>query len=228
MQKVRGVEFSPLYDNLLYPPKPASAVIPEWYKNTESYLMKDKVALQGQGFATIKKCVPVFDAITAGYIIFSSTDIQVQRINNESQFSFPTGSQIETHINLQAFLHPASNGERFPKFMNPWVIKTPKGYSTLFTQPFHREAPFTILDGVVDTDTYHNSVNFPFVLNDPSWEGLIPAGTPLAQIIPFKRESFQMSLKAKNDEAVNKTRAILNSQFFDKYRNHFWSRKEYR
>jgi len=228
MLKTQKIQFSPLYDNLLYPPRPASAVIPEWYKNTESYLMKDKIALQGKGFATIKKCVPVYDAITAGYIIFSSTDIQVQRINNESQFSFPSGNQIDTHINLQAFLHPVSSGERFPKFMNPWIIKTPKGYSTLFTQPFHREAPFTILDGIVDTDTYHSTVNFPFVLNDPLWEGLISAGTPLAQVIPFKRESFKMSTVRRNDQELNKVQAIIGSHFFDNYRNFFWSRKEYR
>ena len=52
----------------------------------------------------------------------------------------------------------------------------------------HRESVFTIMDGIVDTDSYNALVNFPFFLNDWSYEGLIPAGTPMAQVIPFKRE----------------------------------------
>jgi hypothetical protein len=113
--------------------------------------------------------------------------------------------------------------------MNPWSIKTPKGHSVLFVQPFHRESIFTILPGIVDTDTYNSPVNFPFVLNDINFEGLIPAGTPMAQIIPFKREKW--SLEFGNDEDIlesNKHTKRVRSRFFDSYKNNFWNRKEYK
>ena len=66
-------------------------------------------------------------------------------------------------------MHPLANDTDFPKWVNPYVIKTPPGYSVLITQPFHRESVFTILPGIVDTDKYKSQVHFPFVLKDNKW-----------------------------------------------------------
>ena len=101
--------------------------------------------------------------------------------------------------------------------------------SCLFVQPFHRESKFTIFPGIVDTDTYSAQVNFPFVMNDNQWEGLIPAGTPIAQVIPFKRDSFKMELG--NQINIQESKSItskLRTRFFDSYKNQFWQRKEYK
>ena len=40
--------------------------------------------------------------------------------------------------------------ENIPKFINPWSIKTSKGYSIFITQPMHRDLPFEILQSIVD------------------------------------------------------------------------------
>jgi hypothetical protein len=113
--------------------------------------------------------------------------------------------------------------------INPWAIKTPPGYSVLFTQPFHRESSFTILPGIVDTDTYSAAVNFPFVLNDINFEGLIPAGTPIAQAIPFLREDWQMSIGKQEDLVeTNKITTRLRTRFFDSYKVQYRQTKEYR
>ena len=211
--------------------KPASAYIPEWYKNMESYRGSiKKPNANGGSPATIKKCIPVFDALTAGYIIVSPADIYVSQINGEPTYQWSDFGLLEFHPVEQAPEHPDRKGiPQYPKWLNPWAIKTPKGYSTLFVQPFHRESVFTILPGIVDTDTYFTSVNFPFVLNDPKFEGLIPAGTPIAQVIPFKRESWK--LKNGNDKdykAHRKNKTEVNSGFFDRYKTLFWHRKEYK
>jgi hypothetical protein len=93
----------------------------------------------------------------------------------------------------------------------------------------HRESIFTILPGIVDTDQYNAPVNFPFVLNDVTYEGLIPAGTPMAQVIPFKRESWEMSLGTQEDlENQNKTTIRLRTRFFDSYKSQFRQPKEYK
>ncbi len=59
-------------------PKPASKLVPDWYKNMESYLDGIKKP-DGSGITsgTIKRCMPVFDAITVGYIIESPADVWV-------------------------------------------------------------------------------------------------------------------------------------------------------
>jgi hypothetical protein len=93
----------------------------------------------------------------------------------------------------------------------------------------HRESVFTILPGIVDTDTYTASVNFPMVINDPNFEGLIPKGTPIAQVIPFKREDWQMKIGSKEEliEQNNITQK-LQTKFFDRYKSMFWTKKEYK
>ena len=214
-----------------YTPKPASSFIPNWYKDLESYLNgKKKPTGNGKSAATVKKCMPVFDSLTSGYIIVSPADVYVSQKNNEPYYEWANFGLIDFHPMEQAPSHPKRNGlPAFPKWINPWAIKTPKGYSTLFIQPMHRESVFTILPGVVDTDKYTAPVNFPFTLNDPTFEGLIPAGTPIAQVIPIKRENWKMGI---GSEAEYKEQALitnkLQTKFFDRYKSMFWERKEYR
>jgi hypothetical protein len=99
----------------------------------------------------------------------------------------------------------------------------------MFVQPMHRESVFTILPGIVDTDEYYAPVNFPMVINNPEFEGLIPKGTPIAQVIPFKRESWSMQFgKDKQIKEQAKITAQLLTKFFDRYKTMFRANKEYK
>lgn len=246
----------------LYPPEPASKNIPQWYKDLDSYLSGEKVP-DGNGgtTGTIKRCMPVFDAINSGYIIKTPVDVYISQKpaeykdkehyqktgehialtdekiiqNNLSKtvpyYEWANFDILQFHPVEQASNHPNRNGHQqsYPKWINPWGIKTPPGYSVIFVQPWHRESVFTIMPGIVDTDTYSAPVNFPFVLNNIEWQGLIPAGTPIAQVIPFKREEWQMELGSKKDlENSNKTTTKLRTRFFDSYKSQFRQPKEYR
>lgn len=209
-----------------YLPQPASKFIPEWYKQTESYLGgKKEPSGNGITSGTIKKCIPVFDVITAGYIIPLPADVYVTQKEDGPYYEWSNLGLVQFHPVEQAPLHPSANGFSYPKWMNPWAIQTAPGYSTLFVQPFHRSADFTILPGLVDTDTYSAAVNFPFVLNNPRFEGIIPAGTPIVQVIPIKRDIWQMQFGESNDKKIT-TR--LQSKMFDRYKSLFWHRKDYR
>ena len=210
-----------------YAPIPSSKLIPSWYKNMDSYINKQKeISVENHTTTgTLKKCIPVFDAITSGYLILLPCDVSVSTMDNAPYYQWSNYDLIKFHPIEQAPQHPQANGFAFPKFVNPWAIKTANGYSCLFTAPKHRDNPFTILDGIVDTDKYDAAVNFPFVLNDPKWEGIIPAGTPIAQVIPFKRDAFEMQIKDNN---YTKTVAQLKSKFFNSYKTQFWQRKEYK
>lgn len=212
-------------------PKPASKMIPSWYKELESYRGSEKKTNgQGMPLSTIKKCMPVFDAITAGYIITLPADIRISQKDGQPWYEWANLGMIDFHPLEQAPTHPHNNGHiSYPKLINPWAIKTPKGYSVLLVQPFHRESPFNILPGVVDTDTYTPSVNFPFVLNDINYEGIVPEGTPIVQVIPFKRESWKMEIGGEKEiKEANSARDRLNNRFFDKYKTLFRSPKEYK
>jgi hypothetical protein len=220
-----------------YWPKPAKFVLPDWYKFTPSYTEAEKDVSRGGGRgtnATIKRCVPVFDALTSGYIIFSSADVDVAIIDGEVTYTWPSDEpMISSHPAEQFKRHPTIGGDSAvstPKWYNPWSIRTPKGYSALFVTPFHRESLFYSLEGVVDTDMYTNPVQFPFQMKDPNWTGIIPAGTPIVQVIPFKRESYEHTVKRSSELKENYPQIARNklmAKFFNSYRDGFWSKKEY-
>lgn len=215
-----------------FPPKPASKNIPDWYKNTPSYAGTDKKEiLPGNSTPhTIKKCIPVLDAMTAGYIMFTQVDVYVKQLEEGPYFSWSSQNAISFHPVEQAPLHPTVNGVPFPKWNNHYSIKTPTGYSSLFVPPLHNpNGFFTVLPGLVDTDTYTAPVNFPFTMNDPKWEGLIPAGTPMVQVIPIKRDVWQMGF-GSDKELIEQNKVIgkLKTFFFNSYKQQFWTRKEYK
>lgn len=214
----------------IFYPKPATKLLPDWYKNTEEYVSGERLVVNGNTPHSVKKCIPVFDAMSAGYIICTYVDVQVSSRDGLPWYEWPQMNAITFHPIEQAPLHPTMNGAPYPKWLNPWAIKTPKGYSTLFIPPMHNpNGIFTVLPGIVDTDSYFAPVNFPFVLNDVNWTGVIPAGTPLVQVIPFRRDTWKMKLGSQKD--IKDQRAItvkLMSLWFNSYKRQFWTRKQYR
>ena len=220
-----------------YRPVPASRLVPDWYKDLESYVGGEKRP-DGNGgtTATAKRCMPIFDAITGGYIISTHTDLWVSQRPDENgkmhpHYEWANFGALDFHPKHQLPYHPNGAGHNlsYPKWHNTWAITTPAGYSCLFISPLHRETPIIALPGIVDTDTYNSAVNFPFVLRDPKMDGLIPAGTPIMQVIPFKRDEFQMEI-GSNEEFQQQAKVTnkLRSVFFDSYKRQFRQPKEYR
>jgi hypothetical protein len=243
------IVFTDVFGLQIEQPQPASKLVPNWYKEMESYIEGVKRPDgSGGSHATIKRCMPVFDAIVAGYLITLPSDVYVSLreyeekdpetgevvenalVKKAQHFEWANFNLVQFHPVEQAPTHPMrQKSAAYPKWMNPWGIKTPKGYSALFVQPMHRESIFTILPGVVDTDEYSAPVNFPFVVNDLKFEGLIPKGTPIAQVIPFKRDSWELQLgdekeRREQHDVTNK----LQTKFFDRYKSMFRSPKEYK
>lgn len=231
----KKIKFS-RYDNaeVAYQPAPSSKFLPEWYKNAQSYLNDEKKPNVGLPFVTIKKCIPVFDAITAGYMIVLNRDMYVQQLEDGPYFHWRTEDKEEKedvlteHHEFQVQGHPDNNLGYQLKIENPWLIKTEPGYSCMILPPLHRDNDIVILPGVVDTDKYYQTINLPFNLKFKDFEGMIEAGTPIAQVIPFKRESFVMSVVPLDSNQKLSTQRAVASKLFDAYKNIFWSRKDYK
>jgi len=216
----------------LEPPKPGKNSIPDWFKQTPSYL-GDKNEYSEMTRATIKKCIPVFDAIITGYLFTTPVDIWAKIEDGITYFYWKPNTEF-TPVNFQksaqAEKHPAQSKHPWkdvPKIINPWSIQTPKGYSCLILPPMHRETPFNTLPAIVDTDTYITPINFPFVLFDPMFTGLIPAGTPVAQIIPFKRDAWTLEISSNADAPLKQFR-YLTTFFYNAYKNLMWSKKDFK
>jgi hypothetical protein len=54
---------------------------------------------------------------------------------------------------------------------------------------------------LVDCDAfYQNPIHFPARWHDPGFNGVLPKGTPVAQCLPVKRESWVGRIEALSDD----------------------------
>ena len=207
-----------------YWPKPIASSLPQWWKDMPAYGGYNGAAPGEKTMgpdarynSTIKRCVPVLDSLSLGYVIVTDQDIYA-KISPPKNPEDPMAKQFKNR-DVQ-------------KWINPWRIETPPGYSTLFVPPLnHPNGFFTALPGVVDTDKYTNMVNFPFIMDEKTFEGIIPAGTPVVQVIPFKRESWKMVAGAADEETNEKylrTELKFATIISSAYKRLFWQKKEFK
>ena len=161
----KSIYFSIIDDaESLYNPVPAGKLIPEWYKNAKSYLNNEKKPSIDQAFVTIKKCVPVFDSMTAGYLILLGRDIYCEQTETGPFFHWRTegdeesGKVLTQHAEFQVQGHPDNTSGHQLKIENQWMIKTDPGYSCLIIPPMHRDNQIVVLSGIVDTDKYYEKI----------------------------------------------------------------------
>jgi len=221
-------------DGVLKKPQPASDYIPEWYKKAIPYVSSDgkkAPSLDGTPVATIKRCMPVFDMMTAGYIMETPYDIYVRQTDTGPYFQWVEQPAVAFQAMAQFQNHPYSRDINYAvRIEIPWSIKTPKGWSIMVMEPQHREpGPIECSSGIVDTDDFSLPFNMFLKLRDPKFEGMIPAGTPFLQIIPFKREAWtsQLGGKKEKDKYQSDWRKFV-TVFFDRYKKFWWVRKEYK
>lgn len=206
---------------------PAIKAIPEWYKKAPVIVDKNKTNYNYDGSElkldlkrftglnqygeTFKACTPMLDAMGLGYVIVTGEDIYF----NEDTHSFNTNSLVQqtTHIPYQLEGYPVPDWchEMLFKWNSKIHTILPEGYTALHMMPLHRtDLPFYTLPGVID-GSHPLEVNTPFFMKK-GFTGVIPEGTPIIQIIPFKIEDW------KNDHSddVKKTAAD-----FDLLKNFF-------
>jgi hypothetical protein len=209
-------------------PQPANRVLPTWYKNLDGKM--------GEGIAksTVKRCAPFLEAMTRGWIIPLPAELEFKFDEESGDFSFHSGFDKEimnTH-NPRQMGGKSNPMTQMPilKFINYWSIKVPEGYSTLLTPPMNRHEPrFRAFSGVVDCDNYFNTINAPALWTGGSWEGVIEAGTPVVQVIPFKRDNgitdakIRSQTEKETDQIKNQSRKLKVEE--SDYRNNLWQAK---
>jgi hypothetical protein len=232
-KKIEFYPWLPEVEGFKTPATPASTVIPEWYKNIRPFTQGNKYSAQSanQTNFTIKKCVPVLDAMSAGYTVCLQNDVVVEKNeNDETVFNWKSGgSLIESHSTNQiAEEFVPSNYYPSPfKFMQMFGIKVPRGYSIWITHPVNRnDLPFLTLTGFVDADSYHEPINFPFFIQK-DFVGIIKHGTPIAQIIPVKRDKWQMIEKKYTKKVVVQSYKKYWTWAYEAYKKIHWSRKSF-
>lgn len=206
----------------IFKPVPSKFYIPEWLKSLKSY------ETETDSKQTAKRCLPMMDAVMFGYTVVLDQDIRVTIEDGAPYFEWRTGNPIDWHPASQAHTHAQVDLAPIAKFLSPWVIETPPGYSCLFTQPMNVDKPIVkIFDAVVDTDRLNVSVNFPFLFAQRGWTGILEAGMPIAQIVPFKREAWKAEYPEVDEQQNARNERLLHSFWKDGYRKMFRTNKSF-
>jgi hypothetical protein len=215
-------------------PIPAAKSIPEFYSKAKRWMgeeNKPKI-LNYQVNHDVKACVSFLDSFTHGYFLTTWTDAQVnsidETVSNINWLTTPDMITLRTAELATTLPIPAGHTNQQFAWIGQWGIEVPKGYSVLITHPLNRfDLPFTTLSGIIDGDTYHSAGNLPFFIKS-GWEGVIPAGTPFAQVIPIKRDDWVSEIGTSKD--INK----IAQQAYDSrrvisglYKKKYWSRKSF-
>jgi hypothetical protein len=221
---------------LFQAPKSAKAYIPNWYKNTpvksEKNMDFDEIGIPQ---LNIKHCMPFIDALTTGYTLETPYDVMIYE--EEGILKYTTASVVDSP-NMNIIGHRShANVTDFDGFYETemiwkthWRAKTPKGYSVLITHPLSRiDLPFFTLSGVIDSDHfYHTPIgSIPFYIK-AGFKGLIPAGTPMYQIIPFKREDWDSSLVPYSEDVKRQRNYQIRKYLWGGYKTLFRQKKTYR
>lgn len=240
MNKIKFYPFNDSTIEFAPQPIPASRMIPDWYRKQPGVIKSDESMNAGMVNATVKKCMPVFDLLTAGYLIVAPCDIYVDATDPEKlSYSVPlTMKQFQSDIFAS---HAPEQYDEYPidtsryhktllRIMPFWSIATPPGYSTMFMQPFHREdSQLFAMSAIVDTDKFISEGHLSFLVKK-NFKGIISQGTPLAQIIPFKRDDWKSEVVPVSEsiKRLFKQRLDIRSTFSNGYKDKFRSKKDYK
>jgi hypothetical protein len=165
-------------------PRPAKNFIPQWFKDIPS-----------TATSSVKNCPSFPDYFSQGYIIPMWTDTLLNYKNNQFSWSGPTGVfPWDIHTDDQFLDHVDArfngiDGQFMFKAVSPWKIITPPGWSVLQLPLFyHFNQEWSVLPGVVDTDTMHQ-VNQQVLYHGDGKDVRINCGDPFVLYIPFKRSN---------------------------------------
>jgi hypothetical protein len=229
---INFLPFSKDIEELVPPPVPSKITIPRWYKEKPNFSLNN-VTFDDAGKIEnleLKQCMPFLDSLMTGYTQLTWVDIYVKKENDKLILRTASGPDI-VHVREKNNL-PIDKNEYYDTefiWQIPYSPKTPKGYSTIFTHPFNRfDLPFTTLTGIVDTDDFYHvpNGNYPFYIKN-GFEGIIPAGTPMYQMIPLKRENWESNFEQFNEIEKSKRHYVFISRFVNTYKQDFWKKKKY-
>lgn len=199
----------PELDAVLPRPVLARRGLPDWLKDMA---MTAEDGDLGFAVRTVKQCPPFVDAMGTGFLMPLAADIRVEDGVFAWDWDPPTNrsgaysrSPLGIHTSSQAIGTPLFDPEALiVKFMNFWTIELPEGWSLYCTHPVNRaDLPFRTLTGLVDVDTYsHGLVHFPAQWIDKEFEGVLPAGTPVAQCLPVLRQRLELLCETLDETGI--------------------------
>jgi len=199
--KPGNIRFTPSDNRLMESPPFVNAITnpPTWFQRIK----------KGEG--SLRKCAGTIDLLAAGVTLPMWTNY---RFRPNPQGGWETGGDDfspQAGVNAVMGFNFDSTGQcpmtdirkiengQYPKIVNPWRFETAPGWSTLLL-PMYWEPNenYSVIPAIVHTDFYHLANIVLNITGDSPFT--IKYGTPIAQFIPFKRDSDFTEIEF-NDES---------------------------
>jgi|GEM_PF-2729388 len=209
------IEFFTDHEELLeFPPVAARKALPDWFKQMSPSIELppgssrfpfgiSKALRLSNVNATIRRCPGVISYLSEGYLIPLWSDFLVQ-IRGKTVYcagsnELAKASPHSKEMQYNTMPLPDDYLEDSVKFLNPWKVRTPPGWSVLLSQPFfHFEQRFTAVSGVVDSDVYHHiHINTFFRKGDKDHQ--LKMGMPFIHVLPFQRNALEPEVRAMTE-----------------------------
>ena len=211
--------------------KPGKNHIPDWYKEVRGFNKNNLKFEDGMHapILSVKSCMPFFDSFTTGYIVELAQDIYVETKNDGPMIHWKSEpNPVSVRKNGENII-PIPEGYENVHFTwkYPHILNSKSGYSAIVTHPLNRyDLPFISLTGIVDLDVLVGDGSMPFFIKE-GFQGLIPMGTPILQIIPFKRESWKIKKNKDLLEKNKKENTLKGRTMIGWYKSNRWHKKEF-
>jgi hypothetical protein len=225
-------------DSNIPSPEPSYKKIPQWYRDMARYGESNDLAdldpindRGGDGSnVSTKLCMPFFDAMTLGYQYCLSDDLTVTLdVEGKPSLSWTKDIMLvdkrpTVDLAIPSDVHPIHFGIKME-----WFYETPPGYSLLMVTPINRpDLPYWVPSGIVDSDIWGLPAFLPLFIKR-GFEGVIPAGTPIVQLIPIKREPWELEIDTSQEtyEKHDLLSENRRSHITGHYKKFAWRKKEY-
>jgi hypothetical protein len=182
------IRFTPMDNRLMEAPPFVNSIKepPAWFKRI------------GKHNGSVRKCAGTVDLLAAGVTLPMWTNYRFRPDGHGAWESAGDDFSPQAGINNVNGFHYESTGEcpmtqvrkietgQYPKLVNPWRFETAPGWSTLLL-PLYWEPNehYTVVPAIIHTDFYHLANIVLNIVGDRPFS--IRQGTPIAQLIPFKR-----------------------------------------
>ena len=215
-------------------PTPSSYALPDWWKGMDRYIMHNY-----RKIGTAKNCPAISDIMHSGYTLYLPTDVFIDTSDSYIKYDFENfGLRHEErstfimggHIRKQTQGYEAMQDyhQDVVKIQLFWGVRTDGGYSTMFTHPWHRmELPFYTSPAIVDTDNLPTRSHYNFHFKN-NFVGVIPKGTPMLQIFPYQRESWESEIVEPDTKNMKEIDFNLKKISPNPYKRIYWQRKKYK
>tara|TARA_Y100000004_G_scaffold183898_1_gene232284 strand:+ start:9874 stop:10632 length:759 start_codon:yes stop_codon:yes gene_type:complete len=213
-----------------HPPVKANKFIPEWFKSMKpgtelASFLEEFHGIFSDNAHGARKCPAIRDLMFEGFIIplwgkmYMGHEYDDEGNKIQTHYGMTSshalrydffGSHFEKQVgDMDVGLAKIGNAQRILKVESPYKIILPKGYNLMYIDPFyHFRKEIKVLPGLVEADKW-GYVTFPFSIEEP--EFVLPAGTPLIQAIPYKRNTDKLDLVVRNatDEEYENNKSEL-------------------